>query len=141
MLATLQASFQSLLLLAIRLFWGIGFIQSGWEKLQDTSTVANFFSSLQIPFPALSAFLVGGIETIGGLCLLLGIFSRWASTPLIATMIVALFTAHHAGTINLGELPHYLVKQPPFNYLLASMIVLAFGPGKISLDFLLHRDG
>jgi putative oxidoreductase len=56
------SSFQSLFLLAVRLYWGWQFAQSGWGKLQHLPKVANFFATLGIPAPAFSAVAISWLE-------------------------------------------------------------------------------
>jgi putative oxidoreductase len=46
---------QSPLLLAIRMYWGWQFYQTGLGKLQNIPKVVDFFTSLGIPFPTLNA--------------------------------------------------------------------------------------
>ena len=132
-------SLQSPLLLAIRLYWGYHFFISGWGKLEHIQTTAHYFSTLHLPFPLISAALAGGAECIGGACLVAGLASRLASIPLVITMIVALLTAHWGATRHLFSDSNAFISQAPFNFLLASLIILAFGPGKFSLDYLLGR--
>lgn len=124
--------FRSPLLLALRLYWGVEFFITGYGKLTDISKVAGFFSELGIPYPLQNAYAAGSIECFGGLLLIIGLFSRLVSIPLATTMIVAYATAH----TNAFADPATFVEQPPFNFLLTSLIVLAFGPGKFSLDYL-----
>ena len=50
---------QSPLLLAVRLYWGWQFFQTGWGKLQDIPKVTDFFTSLGLPFPGVTAYVVG----------------------------------------------------------------------------------
>lgn len=130
---------QSLLLLAMRLFWGYGFFISGWGKFQNISKVIDFFKDLGIPFAEFNAYLASGVECIGGLMLLIGLGSRLVSIPLAFTMVVALLTAHSDAVEHIIQDPEALVRQPPFNYLLTCVIIFAFGPGAFSLDFLLDK--
>ncbi len=46
MLARISSSLQSPFLLAVRLYWGWQFMQTGWGKLTDIGKVVNFFTSL-----------------------------------------------------------------------------------------------
>lgn len=130
-------AFRSPLLLAVRLYWGILFLKAGYGKLLDIPKVASFFTDLGIPFPVENAYAAGNVEFFGGLLLALGLFSRLASIPLIFTMIVAYATAHNDSLMSLIYDPTTFVAQQPFNFLLASLIVFAFGPGRFSLDHLL----
>lgn len=130
---------QSILLLAMRVYWGGSFVITGWGKLHNISDVSNYFSSLGIPFPTLNAYMAGSTEFICGFCLLIGLASRLVSIPLICVMIVALLTEHRAALLNAFNDPQNFISQLPFNYLLTALIVLAFGPGKISIDYLIQK--
>ncbi len=122
------------LLLAMRLYWGWHFLVAGVSKFGNIPLVSEFFGSVEIPFPLFSAYLVAFVESVGGVCLLLGLFSRTVAIPLALIMIVALLTAHHSETFAVFQNPQRLINQLPFNYLLACLVVLCFGPGKFSID-------
>lgn len=132
-------SFSNFLLLAIRLFWGYSFFTTGLGKIENIQNVVKFFTSLGIPFPEFNAHLVAWVECVGGACLFFGFASRLVSIPLAFSMIVALFTAHFEITKNLFVDPQKFIQETPFNYLLACLIVFAFGPGKFSIDYLLEK--
>ncbi|MGH9549604.1 MAG: DoxX family protein [Terriglobales bacterium] len=135
---------QPVLLLLLRLYIGYGFFKSGWGKLQNISTTAEYFSGLNIPLPALNAYLAGATECFGGLLLLLGVASRVVTIPLIFTMIIAYSTQHIDELRTLWTVPPgknfnpaAFFKAAPFLYLLTSLLVLLFGPGIFSIDGLL----
>lgn len=130
---------QSYLLLALRLYWGYSFFQAGFGKIKNIAPVVDFFTSLHIPFPEYMAPVVAWVEAVGGICLLAGFASRFVAIPLAVTMIVALFTAHGDATFGALQNPQRFINQMPFNYLLTSLIVLCFGPGKFSVDYILER--
>ena len=60
------SSLQSPFLLAVRLYWGWQFMQTGWGKLNETQKVIGFFTHLGIPAPALNAYFISGLEFAGG---------------------------------------------------------------------------
>ena len=65
--------------------------------LTDESVVTWFGNTewgLGLPFPDLLAFLAGWAEFLGGWLLLLGLFTRLVSIPLIFTMLVAITSVH-----------------------------------------------
>jgi putative oxidoreductase len=115
------------------------FFFAGLGKLQDPQRVIDSFANLGIPLPTLSAYLVGLTELIGGACLVLGLASRLAALLLSIVMIVALFTAHFDGVKAAMQEPIAILKETPFPFLMALLVIFAFGPGKISLDYLLRR--
>ena len=132
-------SLQSPFLLAVRLYWGWQFAQTGWGKLGDIQKVTNFFTTLGIPAPALNAWFVSGLEFAGGILLILGLGSRLIAVPLIVDMIVAYSTADRAALRGIFSDPDKFYGAAPYTFLFASLIVLIFGPGRFSLDALLTR--
>lgn len=127
---------QSPLLLAIRLYWGWQCVQTGWGKLTHLDRTTGFFESLHIPLPKVNAVLAGGTECGCGALLALGLFARPASIPLIFVMLVAYWTADHDAFVGITSDPDKFVTAAPFLFLLAALIVLAFGPGRFSVDAL-----
>jgi len=130
----LAAFLQSPLLLVIRLYWGLAFAQAGWGKLMNLDRTAGFFESLHIPLPGLNALMAGSTECLGGTLLALGLFARPAAVPLAFTMAVAYATADREALLAAGSDPDKFLSAAPFLFLLAALIVLAFGPGRFSLD-------
>lgn len=131
---------QSLFLLLVRLYWGWQLVGAGWGKLTNVTATAMFFDQLGIPLPTVGAVLSGGGEFFGGLLLLVGLLARAAALVVLANMLVALVTAHTGDARAVLAEPARLITSPPFTHLMASLIVLLFGPGWIALDTLLrHR--
>lgn len=128
---------QSPILLLIRLYWGLGFFIAGFGKLLDISKFNSFLESLNVPFADGNAYFVAGLETVGGLLLAAGLFSRLISIPLLINMIVAYLLAHYETVQHIFVNPQGFFNATPFLFLLTSLLVLAFGPGKFSLDYLL----
>ncbi|MDB6113560.1 MAG: yphA [Lacunisphaera sp.] len=130
---------QSPLLFIVRLHWGYAFLQTGWGKLMNLDRTAGFFESLHIPMPRLNAIMAGSTESIGGVLLMLGLFARPAAVPLAFTMLVAYATADREALLGIFSTPDKFLAADPFLFLLAAVLVLAFGPGRFSLDALLFR--
>jgi putative oxidoreductase len=132
---------QSLFLLLMRITWGHQFFLVGIKKFNDLGAIAAFFDSLFIPFPHFHAFLVALFELVGGICLVLGLASRLFALILTFVMITALGTAHvhifHGFALIFD--PSLLVKQAPFPFLITCLLVLIFGPGRVSLDGYIKR--
>lgn len=135
----LAARLQSPLLLVIRLYWGVAFAQTGWGKLMNLDRTAEFFGGLGLPLPKLNALLAGATECGGGLLLALGLFARPVAVPLVFTMLVAYATADREALLAITSDPEQFLGAAPFLFLLAALLVLAFGPGKLSLDHLLAQ--
>jgi putative oxidoreductase len=131
MLRTIESHGQAALLLVLRGVYGWFFIESGWGKLQNLERAAGFFESLDLPLPLITAAVIGATELFGGALLAAGAGTRWAAAALTATMIGAYATAHVDEAF---ESLTAFTEAAPFTYLLASLVVLAFGAGAFSFD-------
>jgi putative oxidoreductase len=127
------------LLLIIRLYWGWQFFLTGKGKLMTLDKVTGFFTELHIPFPHLNAVIVGITECVGGLLLAAGLGTRAVALLLAFDMIVAYLTADIDKVKHIFQDPDKFTGADPFLFLFASLILVAFGPGAISLDALIKR--
>ena len=130
---------QSLFLLVVRLYWGWQLMQSGWGKLHNLAKVTDFFSSLNLPMPAQMAVFISCVEFFGGLLLVLGLLSRLNALVLVVNMLMAYITADREAFFAFFSDPDKFSAAAPYVFLIASLIVLIFGPGFFSLDTLLLR--
>ncbi|NGX54395.1 MAG: hypothetical protein KR126chlam2_00005 [Chlamydiae bacterium] len=121
------------LLFVIRLYWGALFIKVGIMQLSQLGNTAGMFSNIGIPFPYIAVIIVAIFEIVGGVSWILGLFSRLLSIPLIIILIVAYFTTH------IDVLTSVLFTYVPFLFLYTALVIFCFGPGKISLDYLICR--
>src|SRR5260370_3088214 len=112
-------------------------MQTGWGKLNDVGKVIQFFTTLGISAPALNANFVSALEFGGGLLLILGLGSRLIALPLVINMLVAYITADREALFSIISNPDKFMGAAPFNFLIASLIVLIFGPGRASSDALI----
>ncbi len=125
---------QSPLLLAVRLYWGWQFFQTGLGKLLHIAKVIGFFTSLGIPFPAFNAYFVGCLECVGGTLLFLGLGSRIIALPLTVNMLVAYITADRQALFSIFSDPGKFYAADPYTFFFAALLILVFGPGRISVD-------
>jgi putative oxidoreductase len=138
----LVSGLQSPFLLCVRLYWGWQLAQSGWGKLHNLSKVTEFFTSLNLPMPAQMAVFISCLEFFGGIFLALGLLSRLTALALTINMIMAYLTADRDALLSIFSDPDKFYAAAPYTFLIASLIVLIFGPGKIAVDTLLaHRLG
>jgi len=126
-------------LLAVRLYRGWQFVQSGWGKLHHLDRVTDFFTSLNLPAPAFTAHFVSGLEWVGGLLLILGLGSRLISLVLTVNMLVAYWTADRDALFAVFSDPGKFYNADPYTFLFAALLVLIFGSGKLSVDALVER--
>ncbi len=126
-------------LLAVRLYWGWQLIQSGWGKLHNLPKVTEFFTSLNLPMPAQMAVFISCVEFFGGIFLAIGLLSRLTALVLTVNMIMAYITADREALQSIFSDPDKFYAAAPYVFLIASLIILIFGPGKLSLDTILER--
>jgi putative oxidoreductase len=110
---------------------GVVMLAHGFQKLFviGMSGLAGFMADASIPWPMASALAATGAELLGGIALLLGLYTRVAALPVAFTMLVALTVVHW---------PHGFFLPNGIEYtftLLAAAIGLALtGPGALALD-------
>jgi putative oxidoreductase len=135
----LVSHLQSPFLLFVRLYWGIQLAQSGWGKLHNLAGVTEFFTTLGLPAPGFTALAISCLEFFGGILFALGLFSRPLSLVLTINMLMAYITADRVALFSFFSDPDKFSAAAPFVFLVASIIVLLFGPGYFSLDNLFAR--
>lgn len=128
---------KNIILLVSRIVLAYGFSLPALLKINDLEGTTNWFDSIAIPFPSIFAYAVSGLESIGIILLLLGLFTRFISFLLGCVMLGAIVFVHlpYGFSASNGgfEIPLY--------YFIFLMIFAAFGPGKYSLDRVLLKDG
>lgn len=131
-------------LLPLRVIVGFGFLAHGMAKWnRGPEKFAKMLQLIGTPSPLVTAWLVTGLEVLGGIALIIGAFVAIASIPLIVSMFVAMGTIHvHYGfsAVNtIGLTAKGPVFGPPgyeINLLyIGTLIALAVvGPGALSVD-------
>lgn len=112
-------------LLALRITVGIIFIYSGWSKLTNIDSVIGMFDGMGFPVAAFWAYLVAIVEFLGGLAVLLGVYTRNAALLLAVIMVVALLVAHTSGPFKSAI--------PALSLLGGSLALWGVGSGKYRL--------
>jgi putative oxidoreductase len=136
---SLVSYLQSPFLLFVRLYWGWQLVQSGWGKLHHLSNVTDFFTSLNLPMPAQTALAISCLEFFGGIVLAIGLLSRLTAFILTINMIMAYVTADREALFSIFSDPDKFYAAAPYTFLVATVIILLFGPGKFAVDALLER--
>lgn len=120
----------SVLILALRLFFGVLFFVHGLDKLMN-------FSQLSLKFPSVLGFgsyvtLMVAIfcEFCCSIFLLAGFLQRVILIPMIIAMGVAFFDVHDA-ILPEGELS--------LIYMIVFFILFMVGPGRYSVDYLVDK--
>ncbi len=141
LLAPFLSPVQALAPLLTRLVLGETFLLTGLGKWRNFANTTDFFAELGIPVPAANAALVATVELVGGICLMLGLGTRLAAVLLSSTMVVALLTADRGALLTAlsfsGE--RGLTDVVPLVFLMLLAWLIAFGPGRLSVEHLLSR--
>src|ERR1700733_14994584 len=78
--------------LVMRLMVGGVFLSEGILKFVYPNQGVGRFTKLGIPLPELTAIFIGGLEIVGGILLIAGLFTRVIAIPFIVEMVVAILT-------------------------------------------------
>ena len=122
-------------LLIIRLVLAYGFYEPAMMKWKNINAIGDWFKTMNYPLPYFNAYMAGITEVAGFVLLLLGLGTRLISLPLMIVMLVAIITVHYANgfaaSSNGYEIPLY--------YLIMLFTLFVYGPGKISVDYLISK--
>jgi putative oxidoreductase len=128
-------------LLLVRVSLGLFFAISGANKLFVAGRRQTMYETLveaEVPFPRLMTYFVSGVELVGGSLLTVGFLSSPACVALLIDMLVAILTtklsAMPKGLSPLNWLADFLY-LPEVLYVLYFILLICFGPGKLSVDY------
>ena len=119
----------------LRITVGAIFLTHGWQKIYTLGFhgVAGFFASIGIPLPLFAAIVVTLVEFLGGIALILGLATRWASLLLAFDMLGAIYFVHWKNGFYMSHSGYEYALS-----LLAACIALALnGAGALGIDTLL----
>ena len=118
-------------MLFLRLAVGILMMMHGYDKLthfaQYETKFMNFLGMGQTTSLALNVFA----EFFCSIFLILGLFTRLATIPLIIATCVMVFMAHKGDVFGEAETPAL--------YLISYVVLLFVGPGKVSVDGMIGK--
>lgn len=109
----------------LRIITGIGFMIHGLPKLQDIPNTQNSFMNMGLPLEL--AIIIGLLEFIGGLAILLGVFTRIAAGLLAINMIGAILLVK----LSKGFIDGY---ELDLLYLAIMISLILTGPGNLSIE-------
>lgn len=121
----------------LRVIVGLVFVMHGGQKLfvMGIDGVGGFFGQIGIPFAYASALLVTAVELLGGALLIAGLFTRFVTPLLAATMVGAIATVHGSKGFFLPEGYEFAL-----TLLVSSAALFLTGSGALALDNVFGRD-
>jgi putative oxidoreductase len=117
-------------LLILRLVAGIWMLQHGYEKLTHFDKTADGMINFLGMGQKASTVLVIFSEFFCSCFLIFGLFTRFATIPLIITMVVAMWKFHHNDYLGEGDISLFIA---------CYLAILLLGPGKISIDGMISK--
>ncbi|WP_410511227.1 DoxX family protein [Paenibacillus sp. BR2-3] len=120
----------------MRVVMGIIFMFHGIAKFQmGLSNVDAWFSSIGIPGSL--AYLVAVLELVGGIMLIVGLFTRYVSALFIVMLIGAIVTTKlSAGLLGNGQMAGY---ELDLGYILVSLYLAVANETSLSVDHLIKN--
>lgn len=118
----------SVLILALRVFFGVLFFVHGMDKMMNFEQLSRHFPSVLGFGSYMSLMLAIFCEFCCSIFLIAGLMQRIILIPMIISMGVAFFDVHDA-TLPEGELA--------LIYMITFFILFLIAPGRYSLDYLI----
>lgn len=120
--------------LLVRIYFGYFWAETGWGKIHNLNAFAQRFVGWGVPYPHISAALSGYTECIGGILLMLGLFTRLVSIPLMFNMFVALVMVKMKEVTAIDD----FAEMDEALYMFILFWLMMAGPGRISIDHLIR---
>lgn len=124
-------TFPSLLILFLRIAFGLLFFSHGIAKMSEFDILITSFPDPLGVGKTLSLSLVIFAEVFCSVAFIAGALFRLCLIPMIFTMAMAFFVIH-------GNEP-FAVKETAMMYLLLFILLFVTGPGKYSVDAMIRR--
>ncbi len=122
-------------IILIRMMVGLVFLSEGIQKFLFPEILGfGRFAKIGLPYPEFLGPFVGTFEITCGLLVLLGLFTRIASVPLVIIMLVAIGTTKVEILLNEGIWKMLHESRTDWSMLLGSIFLLIKGGGRWSFD-------
>lgn len=127
----------------IRLAVGLIFFTQGILKYIDPSMGILRFAKIGFPYPDFTAHLVGTFEIACGFLVLIGLFARLASIPLLIIILTAISTTKIPELLRPNQGFWFLVSdaRTDFAMTMALLFLIGAGAGAWSFDARLDEKG
>ena len=130
-----QSSRTQAAILAIRLLVGAVFLMEGIKKfIFAEQWGAGRFTRIGIPAPHVMGPVVGTFEIVCGLLVILGLWTRFASVPLLCVISTAIITTKFPILFKSGFWSMEDAGRTDYSMFLGLIFLLFAGSGSLSLD-------
>jgi putative oxidoreductase len=128
--------------LLVRIAVGLIFFTQGILKYIDLNMGVVRFTRIGFPHPCFTAHFVGAFEVVCGLLLLLGLWTRLASIPLLIVITTAIGTTKVPELFRANQGFWYMVSDARTDFAIFCCLVflISVGGGNWSLDARLAKD-
>jgi putative oxidoreductase len=136
MLDRTAVSANAIVLLIARILLSAIFLISGFNKLTHLGTTStNFADRYHLPAAFALAVVAGLVELLGGLLVLVGFKTRWASLLLAAFTLIAAFIGHRYWSVPADQYANQMAHFMKDIAIVGGFLALfAAGAGAISID-------
>jgi putative oxidoreductase len=89
----------------IRIAIGAILFMHGWAKVANIGVArlaTNFGNNYGLPMPTFMAYSAIFLETVGCICIILGLFTRFFAAALAIELLIAMFAAHWVKGFSVG---------------------------------------
>ena len=134
----LAAQWTDFLLLVGRVLMGWIFVSSGWRKLMD---IPGFVKTMpRRGLPDFLGYVAPPVEFVGGICLIVGLATRYAALVMLLFVIIASFSSHRYWAVDPKD---YANQSAHFwkNVSMKGGLIFLFitGAGRYALDWMLAK--
>jgi putative oxidoreductase len=134
-LAGFYASLEPIAYTILRVAIGAILFVHGWGKLMGGHTgVAGMFGRIGLPAPGPLAYAAIFLETLGALCIVVGLFTRFFAAALAIEMLIALLAVHWAKGFGVGGYEYVLLLG------IVMFAIAIRGGGPYSVDATLGKE-
>ena len=114
----------------LRLGVGVVFLHHGWWKLHNFAAVTGMVHEIGFPFATVFAAILTGVETLGAVCVILGVLTRVWALMMAVNMVVAILAV---------LLPHGQAPELEGMLLAGSLALVVLGDGPVSIGLTLKK--
>ncbi len=127
--------------LVIRIAVGLIFFTQGILKFIDPKLGVVRFTNIGFPYPSATAHFVGTFEIVCGFLVLLGVWTRLASIPLLIVISTAIATTKVPELFRANQGFWYMISDARTDFAMFCCLIflIASGAGAWSLDALCSR--